>query len=458
MTRWLVSAFLLSLSSQAFSFELCPATCNGQNPVTAFDFWKKAQQAGDPNTGKPIGSTMKMPSTEGGAADTTVSTDEFFNGQYGMNEFEKWSAKECGQSVNTDGDVLAMVPCNNEAMYRRAKYSVVSVHSPTGSAIPSMAVINQVFDQAKSPAAQQAQLKSVWSRPDAIALNHKNCFPVKGFETPGKDIFAIYALGEFCAQISASKIPNNYPVMLGAPADATSKLSGGAKAGVYIFGTDLNIIRVTAELNSPYQKNVSRSTVGYLFGQALHKESDSGKELKYDYTYNAGTIKQGTSTTFMAGPIPVTIEAGATGKVGIAFATRQAGFWANGHVVPFVDTTAFVSGGVNAVIAKAGVEATLNPLFRDTLDLYGLAAVASVPAVSNGQQYLTFTSSSQINFVNEVSALYGQVNLFLKIARPKFIGWKWKKYTFNLFNWDGIYAKGNIYSKDYINVPVYNLK
>ena len=453
MTKWILA--MLLLSSQVYA-ELCPVDCNGQKPVNAFDFWKKAQQAGDPNTGGALGTTIKVPSQDGGEPDTDVSTKDYFDQ---INDFENWSAKECGQSLNQDGDVLVAAPCNNVAMNRRKKSIVVGAHSPTGSPIPTVAVINQYFEAAKSPAAQQAQLKSIWRRDDGVALNHKNCFPAMGFETPGKDLFAVYALGEFCAELSASKIANNNPVMLGAPLDARARVSGGGKAGVFVFNKDLNIIRVTAEMNSPYQKDSSRNTYGYFLGQVVHKDTVTGKDLNYNYTFNAGSLKKGASTTFTIGPVPITVEAGAEGKVGIVFLTRQTGFWANGHVVPFLDTTAYAAGYVNAVIAQAGVEAKLSPLFRDALDLYGLAAMASYQVdAGNGQKYLSFIASTQVDLLNEVTALSGQVNLFLKIIRPKFIGWKWKKYVMNLFSWEGVYAKGYIFSKDNLAVPVYNLK
>lgn len=456
MTRLLVLAFLF-FSAEAYSqASICKATCNGQKAVTPFDFFKRVQQTGDPNTGGPLQSTFKIPSTPDGQPDKEVSADQFLGE---INQFEEWSAKECGQSLNQDGDVLVAVPCDNAAMNNRRRAAVVGAHKTEGPALPGVAAVNAVYEEAKNPALQEAQKKFIWRRNDGVALRHKNCFVNAQFETPGKEIFGVYAGSEFCGSLTASKIPNNNPVMVGVPADTVATLGGNAKAGVYVFNQDINIVRVTASLISGFNKDQSREVYGYLFGKAVYNNIVAGKDLKWDYNYTAGSVEKSVSQTFMIGPVPISVAAGARGKVGINFVTRQTGLYANAHILPYVDTVAFAEGAVNVVIAKAGVEVVLNPLFRDTLDLYGLEAiVATMIQDINGNKLYTFKASSHVALLNKVEALSGQMNLFLAIVRPKFFGWKWKKYTMNLFSWEGIKAQGYLFNKGDFNTPIYNLK
>ncbi len=455
MTRLLVLMFLF-LSSEAFA-QMCPADCSGQNnPVKPFDFKGRVQQTGDPNTGGPLQGTFKIPSREDGPADTDAPADQFLGE---LNSFEEWSAKQCGESLNQEGDVLVASPCNNEMMNRRRAAAVIGAHKKEGPALPGQAAVNQVFNDAKNPDRQEAQKKFAWQRNDGTALNHKNCFINANFETPGKEIFGVYAGAEFCGSLTASKIPNNNPVMVGVPKDAVAKLQGSAKAGVFIFNKDINVVRLTAEMVSPHAVNASRNFTGYVFGKAVYQNNLSGKDLAWDYNYSAGSVEKAVSQTFMIGPVPVQVSAGARGAVGINFVTRQTGLYANAHVLPYLDTVAFASGAINVVIAKAGVEVVLNPLFRDTLDLYGLEAiVATVIQDTQGNKAYSFVSSSHVALLNKVEALSGQFNLFLAVLRPKFFGWKWKKYVMNLFSWEGIKAQGYLYNKGDFNTKVYDLK
>lgn len=455
MTRLLVLTFLF-VSSEAFA-QMCPATCGGQNtPVKPFDFKARVQQTGDPNTGGPLQGTFKIPSQQDGPADTDVPAEQFLGE---LNSFEEWSAKQCGESLNKEGDVLVASPCNNQAINRRRAVAVIGAHKKEGPALPGAAAVNQVYEEAKKPELQEAQKKFVWQRPDGTALNHKNCFIDAKFETPGQEIFGIYAGSEFCGSLSASKIPNNNPVMIGVPKDAVARLQGTAKAGVFIFSKDINIVRVTADMTSPFGVIQSRNVTGYLFGKNVYQSAVNEKDAKLDHNYTAGTVEQSVTKEFMIGPIPIQVSAGARGSVGINFMTRQTGLYANAHVLPYVDTVAFASGAIYAVIAKAGVEVMLNPLFRDTLDLYGLEAiVATVLQDTQGNKAYTFKASSHVALLNKVEALSGQFNLFLAVLRPKFFGWKWKKYVMNLFSWEGIKAQGYLYNKGEFNTKVYDLK
>lgn len=112
-------ALLLSLvnsasANQFYTPTACPVDCNGSKPVSAFDFWKKAKASGDPNGGK-LGSTIQVPSNPddpSAPADTTASTDDYFNQ---LNDFEKWSASQCGVSLADDSapdEILVSQDCN----------------------------------------------------------------------------------------------------------------------------------------------------------------------------------------------------------------------------------------------------------------------------------------------------------------------------------------------------------
>ncbi len=449
----LLTTGLESAKAQDVGAGLCPAQCGAGRPAkTPFGFGAKASQFGDPNGGGPLGAGILIPGTMDSDAPTKrVRSQEYFGK---LDGFEAWSAKECGVGLMDPGTVQVAAPCNNAAMNARYQSITSSAHQKSGSAPPSTTVIDSAYDQQKSPAVVAEIEKALWIRTDGLYVKQIYCRP-KDFTIGNADLFGVFVSGEMCSELTASRIPGGSAAMQGAPVDTRTNLHGGGRTGVHIFGKAITVIEAKKTLESPYKKDVTRKMDGYLFGVEIFNEVQTGKDIKFDKNHVFGTIDKSVSKTFTVGPVPITVEGGVSGSAGVVLMSRQTSTWANGRVAPYVDSVAYARGFVNAVIAQAGVEASLNPLFKDVIDIYG-ASVLSIYK-ERGTNYYQFIYSSQLTGTNKIEALSGKVDLFAKIVWPKFIGWKWKRYNVNLFSWTGVKDQGYFFSHANMNQPIRNL-
>lgn len=422
----------------------CWKRCNGTPPPKSpFDFLGKSKSAGDPNTGKPLGATMSVPLAEGGTKE--VPTGDFFSQIQG---FEEWSAKNCGENLNDEGTVLVAGPCYDDRLKNTWTVSVLNAHSDKGVRAPSLDVINKFFEAATSPAAKKALEETPWHRRGGQKTAFKKCWP-KDIGAGTKDTFGVYINGKLCANFQAPPLPGGASVVKGVPAGSRTEVNAEGKAGVYVLGGDLTLVRAEAQFYSPHGAAVKRSAGAYVLGAKVWGEASEGTDISWSLPVELGSIKKGVSATFTIGPIPITVEAGANAKAGVNFMARLTDMWANGRATPYVDAAAYAAGYVNAFIAQAGVEAALT-LLKDALDLYGFVGVA----VGNAEGKTQFVFTTQIAGENQISALNGHMDLFARVRVPRWLGWKWKTYRTELFNWGGVNAKGMIFSYMLANVPI----
>lgn len=447
MKSLLISLFALATPALAapglppgYCWKKCAATLP---PKTPFDFKGKAKSSGDPNTGKPLGSTMKVPVEGGGTKD--VPTSDFFEQ---LQQFEEWSAKTCGENLNTEGTVLVAAPCYDDRLKNAWTVNVLNAHKASGPRAPSLDVINKFFAFAKSPAAKKALEESPWSRRGGAKTAFRKCWP-KQIGAGAKDSFGVYIDGALCADFQAPPLPGGVSVVKGVPAGSRTEVKAQGKAGVYVLGADLALVRAEARFHSPHGTNVERSAAAYVLGAKVWSEADKGTDVSWNLPVELGSFKKGASATFTIGPIPITVEAGANAKAGVNFMARLTDMWANGRASPYVDSAAYAAGYVNAFIAQAGVEATLT-LLKDTLDLYGFAGVV----VGQAEGITQFVFSVQAAGENKIEALNGHVDLFARIRVPKWIGWKWKTYQTELFRWGGVSTSGQIFAFMLANQPI----
>lgn len=426
-----------------YCYKKCDGTAVAKPP---FDFWGKVSTAGDPNTGRPLRRRMRVPREPGSSATKQVDSKEFFDQ---LTEFEKWSAGECGENLNDPSETVQVIgPCYGDRLKNTWTVNVISSHSKTGTPPPSIAVIDAFFKAATTPEQKKAKDEFPWARRGGAKTAFKKCWP-KDVGAGTKDTFGVYIMGNLCADFQAPPLPGGVSVVKGIPAESKTSVTADGKAGVYVLGGDLTLARANAKFYSPRGTNVERSAQAYVLGAKLYDESDKGTDVSWNYKLDLGSYKKGVSATFTIGPIPITVEAGAAGKAGVNFMARLTDMWANGRVQPFVDSAAYASGYINAFIAQAGVEAFMT-LLKDTLDLYGFVGV--VVGQANGLTQFVFTT--QVAGENSIEALNGHVDIFARIRVPKFIGWKWKTYSTELFRWGGVSTKGYLFSYMLANQPI----
>lgn len=437
----------------------CQVGCKMPYGVPAFDFAKKAAQAGDPNTGKPLGPTTLIPDDEGQGASKSVNTSDLLGN---LGSVENWSAGSCGKSLNDDSwnEVAVVAPCSAyNSMLDRKALIIKGKHKSEGTPPPSTKVGDQFFQAASSPAAQKA-LDEEWycrafmadgSSGDG-ALKNNVCQPYD-FIIGDNNIFGVGMQSKVCRSVTVPGfVPQvKYPVgggflgcRKGIPDGAQTSAYEWATYGIGFFGKYVPILDTANAQSAPIRQKVTQVSNAKFAGKELCPQNVTLENVTYEKPCPVYHESEETSISFAVGPIPITVDVGIVGDVAVNQWARVAPMWANGHDVPGFNISAYAKAYVNLVIAKAGVEANLTVL-NDIYDLYGFSGVAflpeGTPGLPNGKG---FYFSEQLVGSDTITALAGNVAAFAKIPVPKFLGWKWKKYRYTIFSWPGLVTKGYV--------------
>lgn len=142
-------------------------------------------------------------------------------------------------------------------------------------------------------------------------------------------------------------------------------------------------------------------------------ETLPGTGISLNYSVKQSLDKEVLNTRFFIGPVPVRISAGFGGEAGLEMSgtANLATKSVYGSIKPYLNSTFTASGGVDAIIAYATLNAKLDPLLSISLPV-------------------TFNSSSAtgLSFEGSLKALYGKVYLKVGFYYPcpdleKIIGW-----------------------------------
>lgn len=434
-------------SAHAYTGTACAVQCTGEKPVTPYDFWKKAQQAGDPNGGA-LGSSMQAPSDPNNPNGPTesVPTKEYFDS---LNGFEDWSAKNCGVSLadeNSPDEVLVSQDCNSSKMLNRKLLVVIGMHKPTGTPPPSLSVINTFFDAVTSPQGQKKYAETLYYQPESGTKNLLSCDESK--PEIGDDNFNAFVRSKQCRNVFIPGTPKMI-VQKSLPAGFFTRTISEVEAGFTIFGKTFSPLKVSGVYHAPNSGLVSASHTVTSFGIQLAGENYSGKaganKISVEKVFPVAEVSGGGEATFFIGPVPLSVSAYAHGTMSASGLAKVAPVWANGSVGQTLDSWVDADASVNLFIVKAGVEGKIT-LIKDSLYAYGFMGIAPVPTTYNGQTMDMFKLSSQSTSFDDFHALGGTIKIYAKIRRPKWLGWKWKKYSHNIISWNGAHATGYLFS------------
>lgn len=418
----------------------CSVQCNGAAPVAPFAFASKAASSGDPTKGGPLGSTMQAPANyDGTGGMESVPSGEFFSK---LDEFEAWSAKQCGESLNGAKDfVVVAMPCSqNQRTFNVWTNSVNAAHSKPGVKQPAQPVIDAFFEAAK--AGQKALAEQEWFArlPNGRIDEKCETFPLAAGD---KNVFAVGVSGNLCRKLTVPPVPSP-GLRKGFIPGSRTDLAASASFDVAALGKQVQVVKGSANFSSPLGANPTGTASVALLGKTVwNQPMGSGAEIKYDKTIPLGAISESAKAYFSIGPVPIEVAAGLGGSAEVGLMARLAPMWANGRAVPKVNSYAQASAAVYLWIAKAGVEGTLT-LLSDTLNIYGFTGVAWAPPAGGGAP--TFIYSYQVAGENAIDALSGSVKAFAAIRVPKFLGWKWKKYAIDIFSWSGLHTSGLVFA------------
>ena len=412
--------------------------CDGTHPITGFDFWKKVQSYGDPNGNGPLGPNFMAPVAEGSTQTESVPSNDFFNQ---MTDAENYSSSQCGLSLNsnTNDSIVIAGPCKTASDLDRKGNIVKMKHKPQGNPGLNAKQMDVFFEAAK---AKKDQLPVMgYCRPDGIGLQTVECYPYT-MDLGDPAIFAVGSKAEACYKTYVPKVGGNSICRVGIPAGSRVDGLNNASFFVALFGNKFDLLKAEAVLTAPLSGNVSYNGTVYYLGNKIYSKPTNAADIRVEDNVPIAAIEKGITIPFPIGPLTLSVSAGVQGNASFNMGARVVSMWANGRVRPIINTSGYVDAGLDAWIAKAGVEGHLTFLNND-IDVYGFNGIASTP--SSQGEYLAY--SVQVSGLDTLSALSGWVGAYAKIRVPKFLGFRWKKWGVKIFDWGGVTTSGYVFNK-----------
>ena len=213
------------------------------------------------------------------------------------------------------------------------------------------------------------------------------------------------------------------------------QIYNGAEVNAYALGKAIELAKAfgTAEADLLYP-SASYQAFVRVFGDVVIDEGDSASaDISRDWGLQWTERKTFATARFFAGPIPITIKAGASGSVGFG-----AGLALNGPVISgygdlfYASLNAYATGGVDVGFASGGIGADLL-LLQQTFRVSGEADLSDIL-----NRHVTLNALAQ----NQIQAIQGRFYLFAKYPKYKFCcKVKKKTKTLTLYNTGALFDK-----------------
>ncbi|MDB9917912.1 hypothetical protein OAD22_09105 [Pseudomonadales bacterium] len=213
------------------------------------------------------------------------------------------------------------------------------------------------------------------------------------------------------------------------------QIYNGAQVNAYALGKAIELAKAfgTAEADLLYP-SASYQAFVRVFGDVVIDEGDSASaDISRDWGLQWTERKTFAQARFFAGPIPITIKAGASGSVGFG-----AGLALNGPVISgygdlfYASLNAYATGGVDVGFASGGIGADLL-LLQQTFRVSGEADLSDIL-----NRHVTLNALAQ----NQIKAIQGRFYLFAKYPKYKFCCKVRKKTkTLTLYNTGALFDK-----------------
>jgi hypothetical protein len=196
---------------------------------------------------------------------------------------------------------------------------------------------------------------------------------------------------------------------------------GKAATDVTLFGKDIDLFDIGASADA----EPSAATAEYHVIVAGLKLAGQNKTAGFSGTKSLGerTLVK-ASSTFMIGPVPLTVEADATGSLGIDYALTVGTSSVSGSAGPSVGIDGVFSAGLGVSGLSAGIEGDLT--------LVNLSTPATASVAWQGGDNFSYDASLDLT----IHALDGSVSVYGQ-AGPF-------KATYQIFSWDGLTYTKNL--------------
>jgi hypothetical protein len=220
-------------------------------------------------------------------------------------------------------------------------------------------------------------------------------------------------------KIGNSTFGTSFSASLTGTSGTSPRLEAAAALDVTIFGITQSLLDAYA---AEYGSGSSSSTASL---------SILGQSVSLNYEHEQTFFDE--SKTFMVGPVPVTISAGATGTLSLAVTTGTAIVFTPGIALD-ATLSAGLGGDGDFVSASAGI--------RGTLNLIDISLPISMNAYQSGSTWMySVTGTLEISTLSGVLALYAEASIdfgFFEVGVD---------YSYDLFSWEGLSWSDQLFSK-----------
>lgn len=217
--------------------------------------------------------------------------------------------------------------------------------------------------------------------------------------------------------------------------ETAQEATAEGKAGLYVLGNEVNVLHGFGQFFAGTSEVRGKFFLRML-GQDVTDPLDVHHSLSYTKSDPRAFYREWRfeySQSFMAGPVPVVVSAGALAEVALGYELGLALLELQGKLLPSAAGSAFVRGGVGVGgFLSAGAEGSVD-ILRFTPTLSGSAGVRFDSA---GVPFLRLGLNSDL----VMSALSGSVAAYAEYPAPR-VGippWKRKRATHEIFRFDGL--------------------
>jgi hypothetical protein len=174
-------------------------------------------------------------------------------------------------------------------------------------------------------------------------------------------------------------------------------------------------------------------------GQSVYNLNQSATTSWSKSDQLSKTFDYSTKFRFMLGPIPISVQLGAQGSVGVRYFVGLSPIKASAQVIPTVNARVYAQAGIDIVVASAGVGGQLR-----LIDL-SIRIGADLTLRQNGSG---LAIDEHFYAQNELTMLSGSLYVYAEVYVPRFgiPPWTKKHYEWDLWKWKGLQVKGYLFN------------
>lgn len=216
--------------------------------------------------------------------------------------------------------------------------------------------------------------------------------------------------------------------------------SAEGTGGFYVFGQKLDVLRATHAVHADLA-GARGTTKMFVLGHQIYTRTTADRAIHLvDRNWTKSWERTG-DFKFSMGPIPMAVTYGVRATANLAFSIEAAPIQATINLLPELESTAFVQGGAELVVARAGLGGDL--LIID--DKLPMQVVGAVEAAASGERGVDLKVKGTVD--NEMQALDGRLYAFAAINVPKgrSLPFEEREWSMDLYKWTGLKTSGRLY-------------